>query len=80
MSPRKDYKLASVGRILRLYRQNTGLSQERFGDLLNVPGQYVSQLELGKSYPSLRMVIRWARAAGVEPGKILDEIATIEKI
>lgn len=74
MSTKKIYKLSSVGIVLRQYRNRINLSQEQVGGRMGVSGNFISRLELGQEYPSIGMLIRFARAVEVRPGEILDAI------
>ena len=75
---KKSAQLRSVGRVLRIYRKQVGLSQEKLAERLGVSTNYVSVLETGKQYPSIGTLIRFARALGVRPGELVDEIAKRE--
>lgn len=45
---------------------------------MGVSGNFISRLELGQEYPSIGMLIRFARAVEVRPGELLDAIAERE--
>lgn len=75
---KKSAQLRSVGSVLRIYRKQVGLSQEKLAERLGVSTNYVSVLETGKQYPSIGTLIRFARALGVRPGELVDEIAKRE--
>jgi len=78
MSTKKRYKLESVGLVLRQYRNLRNVSQEHVGEKMGVSGNFISRLELGHEYPSIGMLIRFARALEVRPREILDAIADRE--
>ena len=79
MGSKKHYKLGSVGIVLRQFRNQAGLSQERLGERMSVGGNFISRLELGQEYPSIGMLIRFAEALEIQPGDILNAIADREK-
>jgi transcriptional regulator with XRE-family HTH domain len=57
----------AVGRNLRAYRQQRGLSQEAFADLVGVHRTYMGGLERGERNLTLRSVERIAQAITVDP-------------
>lgn len=57
----------AVGRNLRRYRQERGLSQEAFADLVGVHRTYMGGLERGERNLTLRSVERIAAVIGVDP-------------
>lgn len=78
MRVKKSYKLDSVGIVLRQYRNRLNFSQDKIGERMGVSGNFISRLELGQEYPSIGMLIRFARAVEVRPGELLDAIAERE--
>jgi transcriptional regulator with XRE-family HTH domain len=62
-----------VGRNLRRYRQERGLSQEAFADLVGVHRTYMGGLERGERNLTLRSVERIAEIIRVEPVELLKE-------
>lgn len=61
----------AVGRYLRQYRHDRGLSQEAFADLVGVHRTYMGGLERGERNLTLRSVERIAEAIGVDPLNVL---------
>jgi transcriptional regulator with XRE-family HTH domain len=57
----------TVGRNLRRYRQERGLSQEAFADLVGVHRTYMGGLERGERNLTLRSVERIAAVIQVDP-------------
>lgn len=57
----------TVGQNLRRYRQERGLSQEAFADLVGVHRTYMGGLERGERNLTLRLVERIAAAITVDP-------------
>lgn len=61
-----------VGRSLRAYRLERGLSQEAFADVLGVHRTYMGSVERGERNLTLRSVERIAARLGVEPLDLLS--------
>ncbi len=61
----------NVGRNLRAYRQERGLSQEAFADLVGVHRTYMGGLERGERNLTLKSVERLAEQLGLEPLELL---------
>lgn len=57
----------AVGRSLRRYRQEKGLSQEAFADLVGVHRTYMGGLERGERNLTLKAVERIAAIIKVDP-------------
>jgi transcriptional regulator with XRE-family HTH domain len=47
-----------LGKSVRIFRQQKGISQEKLGELADVDRKYISQIELGKQNPSLEVIYR----------------------
>lgn len=62
----------ALGRNLRRYRQERGLSQEAFADLVGVHRTYMGGLERGERNLTLRSVERIAAVIQVEPMDLLQ--------
>lgn len=61
----------AVGRNLRRYRQERGLSQEAFADMVGVHRTYMGGLERGERNLTLRSVERIAAVIGVDPIELM---------
>lgn len=61
----------AVGRNLRRYRQERGLSQEAFADLVGVHRTYMGGLERGERNLTLRSVERIAAVIDVDPIELM---------
>ncbi len=61
----------AVGRSLRRYRQERGLSQEVFADLVGVHRTYMGGLERGERNLTLRSVERIAESIDMDPLELL---------
>jgi transcriptional regulator with XRE-family HTH domain len=62
----------TVGKNLRLYRQERGLSQEAFADVLGVHRTYMGAIERGERNLTLRSVERIATRLGIAPLDLLS--------
>ena len=60
-----------VGRNLRRHRQECGLSQEAFADLVGVHRTYMGGLERGERNLTLRSVERIAAVIGLDPLELM---------
>ena len=78
MKTKRAYKLDSVGLVMREFRNRVNYSQDKVGESMDVSGKFISRLELGHEYPSIRMLIRFAVAVEASPGELLDAIAERE--
>jgi transcriptional regulator with XRE-family HTH domain len=61
----------AVGRNLRRYRQDRGLSQEAFADLVGVHRTYMGGLERGERNLTLQSLERIAQIIKVDPLELL---------
>ncbi len=68
----------SFGIVLRMHRQENGLTQEQLSERVDVVRSFICSLENGKKQPSLNMIFRLAAALGVRPGELVDAAAERE--
>lgn len=61
-----------LGRNVREFRKQRGLSQEQLALDTDMKRSYVSDIERGTRNPSLKAIGRLAGALGVEPGRLLS--------
>ena len=61
----------TVGRNLRAYRLERGLSQEAFADVLGVHRTYMGGVERGERNLTLKSLEKMAEQIGVEAGELL---------
>lgn len=67
----------SIGKVLRKYREDTKMSQQRFALKLGVSKTYVGDIERGKEHPSIETLVRFSIYLNANPAEILTSI--IEK-
>jgi transcriptional regulator with XRE-family HTH domain len=68
-------KQNAFGIVLRIYRQEKGLTQEQLGERVDVVRSFICSLENGNRQPSFDMVLRLAAALDVRPGELVDAVA-----
>lgn len=62
----------SLGRNVRRFRKERGLSQEALADEVELAVTYVGQIERGLRNPTLDVVERLAKVLGVKPLDLLQ--------
>lgn len=70
-----------LGRVLRAFRQEAGLSQEGFGYQARLHRNYVGSVERGERNPAFDALERWLAALDItweEFGRALDRAAAQE--
>jgi transcriptional regulator with XRE-family HTH domain len=60
------------GKNLRKWRIKQGLSQEKLAEKADSSQVYVSQIEHGKYSPSVRVMVKLAKALGVPPARLFE--------
>lgn len=65
----------AVGRSLRAYREERGLSQEAFADVIGVHRTYMGSVERGERNLTLKSVERMADRLKVDPLALLGQRA-----
>lgn len=68
------------GAILRDLRTTKGLSQEELAFRAGMSVPYLSELERGRSVPSLAMVVDLARALDVHPSTMLSNLVVDDSV
>jgi transcriptional regulator with XRE-family HTH domain len=63
----------TVGQNLRRYREDRGLSQEAFADVVGVHRTYLGGLERGERNLTLRSLERIAEVLRLDPRRLLEE-------
>lgn len=72
----------TLGKNIKIYRKNKGLTQEELADLLNVTPQAVSKWESENGLPDVSMLIPLAQALGVSTDALLgyDSLSEQEEL
>lgn len=63
-----------VAHNVRKYRQAKDISMETLADLIGIEYSVIARLELKKSNPSVSVIYAIAKALGIKPSKLLEEI------
>ena len=73
--------LSVFGELLQKARLRAGITQEELAAKVRLTREYISLLEHGKRTPTIHVFIRLARALGVSPSKLIDQVekSTIRK-
>ena len=79
---KKAAEAVLFGRTLRRFRTERGWSQERLAEVAGITLNYVGNLERGEQGPSLHILVRLARALGIDVPTLLAEFGheTIRKL
>ena len=62
-----------VGRNVRRFRREKGWTQEALAEFTGLSQQFISELENGKSNPTILTLHELAQGLGVRPMDLLDE-------
>lgn len=69
----KEQKYSDAfGVVLRVCRQEKGLTQEQLGERVGVVHSFIHSLESGKRKPSLEMIAKLGIALGIPPGDLVN--------
>lgn len=68
---KRDTLHSALGSAIRLKRQQLGLSQERFAEIVEVHRTYMGAIERGERNPSLRNLARIASGLGIPLSDLL---------
>lgn len=60
-----------VGKNVKYYRKNAGLTQLKLSIITEISKDYISEIERGKTLPSLKRLEIIANALNIEPYKLL---------
>lgn len=64
----------AIGARIRLLRQQNGLTQVKFANMVNVERAYLSKVEAGERNPSIDLLERIAGGFGMSLSELLDGI------
>jgi transcriptional regulator with XRE-family HTH domain len=79
MNSQADGELLAFGRRVRVLRGERGTSQETLAAGAGLDRTVISRFEHGTQEPRLRTILSLARALGVTPGRLLDDLAQISE-
>lgn len=66
----------AFGRVLRVLRQEAGLTQEQLGMEAELQRNYISSLELGEKQPTITSIFKLSLALKIKPSKLIALIET----
>lgn len=61
-----------IGRKIRAIRKKSGLTQEQFSEKIGIEPAPLSNIENGKSYPSMQTTLKIFKEFGITPDKFFD--------
>ncbi len=64
--------LENLGKNLKKYRLDCGMTQEILAEKVGIHPTYVGKLESGKNNPSVKLLFKVSRALGVKLSDIFD--------
>ena len=70
----------TIGQILKKYRKNYHLTQEKISEQVGISLKYVSRIENGNGGISTETLIRYMNTLGITPNTIYKEFIHNEKI
>ena len=76
----RDPVLTAVGKQIRMHREGTGVSQERFALKAGMDRTYYAAIELGYRNVSAKNLIKIASNLNVEVGDLFPKMAELEPL
>ena len=61
-----------IGKKFKEIRKNTGITQDAFSEILGLETSSISNIETGKSYPSMQTIIKLIEKFNINPTDIFD--------
>ena len=78
MARRKKQTLEiAFGQVLREFRNDKGISQEKLAMECDLDRTYISMLERGLRQPSLKTIFALAKALNTVPSKIIKKVENV---
>ncbi|NTU73744.1 helix-turn-helix transcriptional regulator [Candidatus Roizmanbacteria bacterium] len=71
---------AGIGENIRILRKQKGLKQNELAQELDISPNYISQIESGKKYPSLRIIERISKVLNVNIAHLLNNDSLLDDI
>ena len=69
-----DYE--NIGRRIKQFRTDRGISQEELSELININFRHISNIETGRRYPSLEIIISIANVFEISADDLLVDSLT----
>jgi len=70
---KKDPHCAHFGQIIRMLREEKGLSQEDFAEVVGIHRTYIGGIERGERNPTLTTIHKLAKALNVKSSELLKD-------
>jgi transcriptional regulator with XRE-family HTH domain len=70
----------SLGLNIRRYRKNNNMLQRDLAERLGVSGNYISLIESGNKYPSLKAIFQIAEILDVPPAALLEKDPLLDEL
>lgn len=67
-----DNQKLLIGKKFKEIRKNAGITQEAFSEMIGLETSSLSNIETGKSYPSMQTVINIIKKFAINPSDIFD--------
>lgn len=77
--PRRDDPQIGLGKAIRAYRQEKGLSQERLGELSDIHPTWISHIESGRINPTWGNVRRIANGLSLPLHELAEKAEELER-
>lgn len=65
----EDYE--KIGKRIKQYRTERGISQEELSEIININYRHISNIETGRRYPSLEIIVAIANAFEISADDLL---------
>lgn len=72
MSNEAQQELSNLGKAIRKYRKELGVSQEDFAELCDLHRTYIGHVERGEVNVSFKNILRMAKALKVKPSALFE--------
>lgn len=72
MSSEAQQELSDLGKTIRKYRKELGVSQEDFAELCDLHRTYIGHVERGEVNVSFKNILRMAKALKVKPSTLFE--------
>ena len=69
-----DTIIKDIGKRIRTYRLQAGLSQEKLAEIASCDATYLSEIEQGKRNPSLKVIERIAAALQLPLSRLFEKV------
>ena len=69
-----DTIIKDIGKRIRTYRLQAGLSQEKLAEIASCDATYLSEIEQGKRNPSLKVIERIATALQIPLSRLFEKV------